>query len=164
MGQQTPGNNTQPGDAVPTPSTTFQKGDVVYIRRHIVNMGGVDVTYGGVAGKFVGTSYGPQGSEYITIYSEGFRTFPLKFARSKRKNISNTVGHTKGGKIVVECVGLPDKPCSNTREIHASDKHLVTRCKDCQKVHAKVTNRERMRQRRAEKRNATKQKKMGRSS
>ncbi len=143
-------NNTQPVEPVSKPAHTFAKGEIVHIRRHTVLVGHVSIQAGGISGVFCDTSFGPKGEEYITIYSEGYRFFPLEHAKPK-KHGSVTTHSKRGSKITIECVGLKDKPCANTREIHASDKHLVSRCKDCQKIHAKSTNKERMRQKRLEK-------------
>lgn len=170
MGRRRVSNDTQPEEEVPRPSCVFEEGQTVYIKRHQHTMGGIQVTFGGLSGKFVNTSFGPNGEEYVTVYHDGFRTFPLEHARKKKGSRASVTGSSKSGKLIVECAGLDGKPCSNTREIHAADKHLVKRCKDCQKEYARITNRERMRQRRAEKKRkqreaeASKKKEMGRDS
>jgi hypothetical protein len=133
------------------PLTDFEKGQDIYVDAHIVDVGGTKLTMGDHPGKFT-KAYEQNGTAYGTVYHQGFRTYELKWIRApgERGAIDTPVDEIRGGDIMIKCEGLPDQPCDNMRMVHASDRHLVKRCKDCQKEWAKLQTRLRMRKRRAE--------------
>lgn len=165
-------NNTQPTPLAPQPQGPtleeqygLQRGQVIFIVTHTAEYAGIKWTDGGISGAIYRVGRNEKTDEiFVTIYSSGFRTFNIKYAREAKRGkhhvpvgtvavaeVEALHGTTieKKGDITIECIGLPGKSCNQVRQIHASDRHLVKRCKDCQKTFSKLATKERMRAKRA---------------